>query len=139
MSQFLLPCACGRRLAIAASQAGQRLRCECGRELDGPTLRELNRLDRVETQPSSAPAAGWTGRQGLIFLGAAIAALALAAFAWLEIRHPPSRESAMPKTNVDLLTPAQAWAYWEVFALGIEHPPGAVQGCAAGPRSSRAR
>lgn len=45
---YLLPCACGRDLVIQPRQAGEMIRCECGRECAVPRLNEIRRLRSVE-------------------------------------------------------------------------------------------
>jgi hypothetical protein len=39
--QFKVPCECGRQLTVGAGDAGVMLRCECGRDVQVPGLREL--------------------------------------------------------------------------------------------------
>ncbi len=45
---YLLPCSCGKKIAIQKSQAGQEVACECGKTLQVPTLRGLNELELVQ-------------------------------------------------------------------------------------------
>src|SRR4051794_36916866 len=113
MSQFSLPCSCGQRLTVAANQAGELVRCRCGLTVEVPTLRELNRLERVADR-SPPPPAAWSKRQGLILLGAVIGVLSLGALVWLELHRPPAQETALMqvKTPVDRFSIAQTWDYW---------------------------
>src|SRR4051794_36101257 len=43
-AQFSLDCLCGRTIAVLASQAGSKVRCDCGAELDVPSLSRLRDL-----------------------------------------------------------------------------------------------
>ena len=36
--QYLLPYDCGAKITVTASQAGDQLVCECGKNLDVPSL-----------------------------------------------------------------------------------------------------
>ncbi len=121
MSQFLLPCSCGELLTVGANQAGELIHCRCGQAVEVPTLRELNRLERVADR-SAPPAAAWSKNKGLIFLGAIIAALSIGALVYLETRRPPPQETALLKTQVDQFTPAGAWMYWAEISGGISQP-----------------
>jgi hypothetical protein len=123
VSQFLLPCVCGQRLTVGANQAGELIHCRCGQTVEVPTLRELNRLERVADR-SAPPAAAWSKRQGLILLGAVVAVLSLGALVWLELHRPPSQESVLRqiKTPVDRFSIAQSWDYWNVITPGIGRP-----------------
>jgi hypothetical protein len=129
MPSFLLPCECGQKLEVTAAQAGQRLTCACGRAIDVPTLRGLQSLER--TVSAAMPAQRrWGARQGLLFLGAAIAGASLIAAGWLQFTRPkelmiverlmprsdpPSplvRDWPEPMADFDTLSPADVWLTW---------------------------
>ncbi len=74
MSDYLLPCTCGKKIGVTKSQAGQTVRCTCGTELEVPTLRNLSELERVGTR-GVAKTTTWTNRHRLVF-SLAIVALA---------------------------------------------------------------
>ena len=59
--QYLLPCQCGQKLPVDASQAGLRVRCACGAEPQVPTLRGLAALERATATSSAATAPGSLG------------------------------------------------------------------------------
>lgn len=126
MSQFLLPCSCGQKLTVGANQAGELIHCGCGKTVEVPTLRELNRLERV-VERTAPPVAAWNKRKGLILLGAVIAVGALAAAGILELRRPPPMEAALLKRRVDQMTPAQAWGQWTQLSAGISQPLAPIQ------------
>ena len=73
MSKYLLPCECGKGIAIVVSQAGQQIACECGKLLEVPTLRGVRKLKPVpETTSSSRRVAEWGSSRGAIFAGSLI-------------------------------------------------------------------
>ncbi|HEY2837671.1 MAG TPA: hypothetical protein VGJ26_00870 [Pirellulales bacterium] len=87
---YLLPCACGEKLRIDASQAGLDLRCRCGQTVKAPTFRELSRLEQVEEEPATRPHADWGARQRLLLIGGMITACGLAIAAGFWCMTPPS-------------------------------------------------
>ncbi len=73
MSKYLLPCECGKAIAIDASQAGQQIACECGKQLEVPTLRGVRELAQVpESTSPRRQAAEWDASRGMIFAGSLI-------------------------------------------------------------------
>ena len=67
--QYLMPCDCGVKITVTASQAGDQLVCECGKNLDVPSFTELRQLE-----PAAAPTDGpdhkrrnWSRVQALLF------------------------------------------------------------------------
>ena len=42
--KYLLPCSCGKSVAVEVSQAGQSVRCPCGNTLDVPAMRLIRQL-----------------------------------------------------------------------------------------------
>jgi hypothetical protein len=131
MLHFLVPCQCGQKLEVTPAQAGQQMTCVCGRGIDVPTLRGLQSLERVGDAAAPAPRR-WGARQGLLFLGCAIASLSLIAAAGLEYFHPrelivvqrllPAGAADAPALidvidymdNFASLTPADVWLTWEI-------------------------
>jgi hypothetical protein len=67
--KYLLPCSCGRQVLIETTQAGERIRCECGAELEVPTLLEIARLERKAEGTVSTEQGNWGGRQRMLFVG----------------------------------------------------------------------
>jgi len=83
MSKYLLPCECGKRIAIDASQAGQQIACECGELLEVPTLRGVRALEPVpETTPPLRQAGEWNSSRGVIFAGSLILSVIGAAISY---------------------------------------------------------
>lgn len=72
-TRYLVECSCGEKIAVGAGQAGQVVRCGCGRDVNVPLLRELRALPSVDApepgRASAAPAARPRLRGKLVFLG----------------------------------------------------------------------
>jgi hypothetical protein len=145
MSRFLLPCACGQKHEVSSAQAGQRLTCSCGRQLDVPTLRELQSLERVdEKTPTMATARRWNARKGLVFLGLTLVVIAVGGRVWLHqtrprelavvrLLVPPSEKKASFFDTIaylddfSKLSPADSWLTWQAtapagIARGLTNP-----------------
>jgi hypothetical protein len=57
MSQeYLVECVCGEKIAVRVGQAGQQVRCGCGREVGIPLLRELRKLPVAQPTADSSAA-----------------------------------------------------------------------------------
>ena len=140
MTRYLLPCVCGRRIPVAASQAGEQLQCECGQKLEVPTLRHLAALDRLE-QHEVAPRRdkSWGARQGLVFLGASIISFSrvFAGYGFLiylqlhKLRRRLLNLSCCtraiwfrpdaPPLSIDTMSAADGWKAWELLHV-IQRP-----------------
>jgi hypothetical protein len=78
MSDYLLPCPCGKKTRITAAQAGEQVTCACGKSLLVPTLRGIRQLEPAPTTTASATPGGWTAIHGLVFSsGLAIASVGI--------------------------------------------------------------
>ncbi len=115
-AKYLLPCTCGREIPVEATQAGQQIRCQCGVELEVPTLLNLTRL-----KPAAPPAAvphrvrsAWGRRQQVMLVGLAIMALGASWTGW-ELLNRPSR------LEIASLRPAWAVMYWTSLKRGVEY------------------
>jgi hypothetical protein len=119
--RYLLPCSCGREIPIEAGQAGQVVRCQCGAELETPTLLRMSALKRVtDLAPATAPRKSrWGIRQQLALLGMIIAVpcLLLALLAFLS--RPPQR-AVLAYMPMESLTYVQAWQTWQDLRGGIQ-------------------
>lgn len=119
--KYLLSCpACGTQTPVETGQAGQILHCSCGNALDVPTIRNLHKLQPIVEEQSSAPQ--WTRRQGTVFLGGAVAIIAIVAAACILIFRPASVDrSQLPisidtnaiRREIDAYSPAESFARFE--------------------------
>ncbi|MES1213295.1 MAG: hypothetical protein ABUL64_01800, partial [Singulisphaera sp.] len=118
-TEYLLPCACGQKLAIDRSQAGLAVRCDhCGAELTIPTLRGFAQLETVPTEAEVG--AEWGVRQAVLFLGAVIAGIGLLAVlvVWLaspifpQEYHDAMIETAGSTIDIDQMTISQTFELW---------------------------
>jgi len=117
-SQYLLPCACGKKVPVEPPQAGGLVRCECGAELEVPTLLALRRLERADSRlhPVSSSTVAWGARQRIVFVGTIVCAIGLAvAIAFYATRpKKPDFTSAPPLLTLMI---------WESLKMGVDVPP----------------
>lgn len=127
MARFLLPCVCGRQLPVNAAQAGDQLQCECGQRIEVPTLRHLAALERVE-EAAPRRVKNWGVRQGLVFLGASIIAIAAVCLLVLQLERPERIHEQLIRTNIENMSPADVWRTWPILEQGIRRSlyPGEV-------------
>ncbi|MDR0611111.1 MAG: hypothetical protein LBG58_13460 [Planctomycetaceae bacterium] len=98
MSQkYLLPCSCGRSLAIETSQAGQTLTCSCGQTQQVPSLLKIKNLPVAEerkTDNTKSSKAHETGKMRQIFflLGVIFFLPAVLFFIWALFSYPLPRD-----------------------------------------------
>ncbi len=60
--EYLLTCKCGREHTVSRSQAGQVLACECGQDLQVPTLRGITNLPLARAEGGeNTPRSAWKG------------------------------------------------------------------------------
>lgn len=126
MATYMVSCSCGGQLAVEPGQAGETLRCECGRQVAVPTLRRLRELPRAdeargEASDTAATDSAWGVRQGVItvLVIAAVGSLAAAGVSrWQEPTMPtfnPAGWTELMDTKISELTPEAAWQAWVQF------------------------
>ena len=139
--QYLLPCSCGKLARVQASQAGQSLRCKCGRTLAVPTLRQLRQLPPTpDAEGDAAPKAAsakWSQLQGGTFVGGLVlSVIALGFFGYLLSQRLRQPEPASPfdrflqQEDLTDMPAADAWAAWQAYrtyGLGWDHSQQYVQ------------
>ena len=117
--RYLLPCTnCGKQIPVEARQAGDEVRCPCGRTTTVPRLLELRRLPEERAAESSnddrRPA--WGAKQRTVMVGAIVTLIALCFAGWRGSTWPqsPIRPFAEEKFQAALsdISPAQSWGYW---------------------------
>ena len=112
--KYLLPCPCGGRVPVDAAQAGQRVRCACGSELEVPTLLGLRRLEQAAETPDKVrrkPTA-WGPRQALVLSGSILVLFGIGLASWCLSTRPRFIPSA--------LSPMNALTLWEYLKSGID-------------------
>ena len=99
MTQYQLPCECGRYVLIEPTQAGESVVCQCGRKLQVPALRALRQLASVQVDSLPPAAPRWTPAQGLLFAcGVLVIVVSLISAGYSHLRRlqfavtPPSEE-----------------------------------------------
>lgn len=113
-ARYLLPCVCGKTVAVGPSQAGGSVACECGQSLDVPRLRDLRELP-VASAPQKAKT-GWSFRMGVLSAGLVLAASLAGGAGWFAAYEPEppapfdaeAREAVVDR-NLDLMAPADLW------------------------------
>jgi hypothetical protein len=118
MAKYLVPCVCGRRLAVDTGQAGESLVCECGATVAVPTLRQLRQLPE-SCDVAAAPAGStWGLRQGAITVSLLLAAVCLVLAGLSKYSEQPlptidpvARTASVDK-QVGAMTPLEAWQVW---------------------------
>jgi hypothetical protein len=124
-ARFLLPCECGQSVPIELSQAGQKVRCSCGRELAAPTLRGIRQLQpATEHAASVRPRASWNPVKGALFAaGSALLLSGLIAAAYNYLLYyqtsqvkPSDEEFADHLSRIEQMTPSDLWDAWHFFA-----------------------
>lgn len=116
-THYSLPCQCGAVLRVTAAQAGERISCECGAEVEAPTLRQLRELPLAE--PETAASGAWGASQGVLAAGAVIVLALLAGAGWLRLTEPAeptpfdavARQAAISE-GLDQMAPADVWRLW---------------------------
>lgn len=108
--KYLLPCPCGRETVIEVTQSGQTVTCQCGRELDVPSMLQIRKLPRALVEAREAPRRAWGARERLLVLGGLVLAVAVGCAAVLLARWP-----AAPKVP-DTVT-------WVLFPTGGDKTP----------------
>lgn len=125
MKKYLLPCSCGQKVAVDASQAGLEVPCACGAKLEVPTMRGLSQLQIVEEprEEHAAPQAAWGPAQGLMFLGAVLLLGGLVAVLLVMQTRPQWQvQDEQIRLDVNRLTPGQLWQRWQFLRQGVGGP-----------------
>jgi hypothetical protein len=120
MSTYLLTCQCGKTIPIEVGQAGERVACECGANVEVPPLRKLRHLPLA--QPKTAqPRAAWSASKGFVTAALIAAGLLAAVAAWSWWTEPvmpkfnPEGQIAAVDRELAEVTPTQAWARWVAY------------------------
>jgi hypothetical protein len=116
---YLLPCSCGSEVCVESAQAGESVRCACGKEIEVPPLRAMTTLRSVGTATSdleSAVQGAWKRTRLLLLLAGALVvggAIVRIAFLYAVLPAPPSLDRAKPAWTVVI---------WRELRKGVEGP-----------------
>lgn len=122
MPAYLLSCGCGATVEVGPGNAGGSAACpRCGAELAVPRLGELARLP---TAAAAAPAARpWTAAHACLLGGGIVAALALAAAAYLAVVPEPPFDEATIRRSVAAAGDADVYRAWQALSRsGVARP-----------------
>ena len=126
-ANYLLPCACGRDIPIEPRQAGETVRCQCGRQCAVPTMREVQSLRQAPASDTKLakikPA--WGNPQRFLVTGLIVVLLAALIAIILYVQFPAHfRGLSSPETvrqrvkSVSTLTTMRY--FHEVILPGID-------------------
>ncbi len=140
----LLSCECGRELRVSRSQAGQEIKCDCGKIVPVPTLRGLSELPLANAEPNTANAVAtggaspkpspWQGWRGTTLALAAAGCLIATLFsAWFLLQwsavpkgYTVAAEIEASNKMLDSFDPNILSSEWHIFShLGLrtKSPP----------------
>jgi hypothetical protein len=113
ITKYLLPCLCGQKLRVNATQAGETVQCTCGASLTVPSLRELPNLELAPSTTANRKSRKrpWSKRQGWILLGAFLVAAAVGLLGFLQLTRPRL-------AGIESLSPIQVWSLWQDLRRG---------------------
>ncbi|MBN2023363.1 MAG: hypothetical protein JW809_11295 [Pirellulales bacterium] len=130
-TQYRLPCPCGSFVLVDPRQAGQTVRCECGRTLDVPTMRAIGELEPVVlAQDAARHPLVWGVRQRVLLAGwvLVLASVGTLLYFWLLTKpESPARFFAPERIQrgTERLTLVETFMLWERLqqeALARQHP-----------------
>ena len=78
MAAYLLPCSCGKTVPVEVRQAGGRVTCSCGTQLEVPALRQLRQLPQQQAVGQPRSASSWGTRQGWVAVSLIVVAFLVA-------------------------------------------------------------
>lgn len=91
-TQYLLPCACGKKNEVGSNQAGLTITCSCGAEVSVPMLRNLKQLEQAQPRTAARKPGEWSLPHGIVSLGVVVFAISLAVGAVLWAKLPVTPE-----------------------------------------------
>ena len=113
-TRYLLPCDCGQKIAVETSQAGQRIRCQCGVTHEVPTLRKIVALEPLAPESAASNAKTWGTKQRIALLGASVLVIGLGLMVVLMIQRPVMPAHPDPQN----LSPLESLKVWEQLLMG---------------------
>jgi hypothetical protein len=121
MSTYLLTCQCGKTVPVEVGQAGEHVACECGAQVEVPTLRKLRHLPQAMPE-ARAERTAWNARKGVAAAGFILAGLLAGYALWNRITEPavppfdPDYRLNSVNQGLEKMTPVESWRLWvEVY------------------------
>jgi hypothetical protein len=128
-ASYLLPCACGREIVVEPRQAGESVRCRCGRDCAVPTLREVRSLRPAQASAATRAQTDSTWGNPQRFLAAGVVVLLLAGIqAVILYRQLPAQFARLPTPEAEAqrvkkMSTVELKVYFhQVILPGIELP-----------------
>jgi hypothetical protein len=115
--KYLLPCSCGKKVAIESSQAGQDILCSCGKTMEAPTMQGIRRLEQ-QVEKEHEPKA--TSSFGGAAIGIALAGLVILGAGGALTYRVYTTRPVLP--SVDYATPWDTWHMWHNLREGVQLP-----------------
>jgi hypothetical protein len=134
--KYLLPCSCGKSVAVEPAQAGQSVRCACGRMLEVPAMRLVRQLTPAARDAAGArrAAPSWPRAQRMLFAAGLALLVGGAATAgyyqWvrmqLQTEEVPWDDVQGACATIERMNISDAWEVWTVMRdvdIGPYAPP----------------
>ncbi len=116
ITKYLLPCSCGKKVAVRDTQSGQTVRCQCGAELEVPARQRLHTLEQATAEePPAATRPGWNPAWGIVLLGVLVM-IAGGMFTFFAYQNRPIL------ADVDQITPWESFLMWQSLRAGVRLP-----------------
>lgn len=123
---YLLPCHCGKRIPIERRHAGETVVCECGAQVQAPTLLRMSALEVVPepSEPLAEKRTAWNWSHRLILAGVVLLFTAILLFLWAyterPIAHADVLDPELLRTTAKELPPIMTWNTWELMKQGLD-------------------
>jgi hypothetical protein len=128
MADYLLPCSCGRKVPVSTRHAGHTVRCQCGVELEVPTLRGLSELERAESV--GRPTRGdWGNQHRLVFAFVVGAVVCFGFAAFMAVRLPAKIELSVVEIDADTPISTVYEVYYDLQrGVDVDPPTLSIEG-----------
>ncbi len=121
MTKYLVDCNCGNKLPVEIGQAGGRITCSCGNQVDVPPLRKLRHLPPAAAEKHRAHPFGILGTRERVSITASlilVGALAVInGWSWFTEPAVPKFDPAgyqreVVEQRLKTMTPSESWHWW---------------------------
>ena len=100
-ARYLLDCPCGKEIIVDSTQAGEIVQCECGQQVEVPTLLKLRTLEMVEEPSKPSKKSNWGVIQGMTIAGGFLTLAAGGALIFFLVNRPVTPDEVFPSHLVD--------------------------------------